>query len=209
MATPEKSTTPNTTDLPITIDTQDGDACPAGPLCQIVAKIRPSIPFAIAETGAVFGWYAMPDVIRSRPARTAAKVGLLGGILAAEAWRNRETLTYLREVWVGSLDESPSCEGCEEPTIPAPEDEATAPPSPNPALLLGAGLATVGATIAVAVAAERWLFRRGERGRARGITGAHTRQAAWLAALTGAVIIADEMLLSCQEQDECDSCCGQ
>lgn len=209
MTTPANAPSTSTTAAPIVVDTPDGAACPAGPLCETVGKIRPALPFALAEAGAVFGWYAMPDLIRNRPARTAAKLGLLSGILALEAWRSRDIISFTREVWAGSLDEAPSCEGCEEPTIPATEDDATAAPSPHPALLVGGGIAAATATIIGAVAAERWLFRRGERRRTQGIRAAHTRQAAWLAALSGAFIIADEMLLSCQEQNENASCCSK
>ena len=51
--------------------------------------------------------------------------------------------------------------------------------------IIGATLAVVGGSIAVAVLGEKFLFARGERRRAMGIRAAHTRQALALAALTG------------------------
>lgn len=180
-------------------------ACPAGPLCSVVAQLPETLPIAAAEAGAVFAWYSLPDVVRSRPLRTVAKVGLMGGILALEAWRNRETINYVRDVLAGDLDEDAACEECCEPAV----DALTVDEAPSPRALLLAGLAIpLGIASVTAVVGERWLFRRGERRRAAGVRNAHTRQAACLSGLTAAMVVADSLLFSGQmDEEESSSCC--
>lgn len=110
----------------------------------------------------VLAWYALPDVVRSRGVRGVVKTGLLGVTAAGAA--------MVPEIYPGA---------------------AASPPEPRveisrPALIAVAAGATVAATAAT-VWAEKAIFARGERRRARGVRWAHTPFALVLALGTAAL----------------------
>lgn len=103
-------------------------------------------------------WYAMPDLVRSRAARSVLKTGLLGAGLAA-SW----------------------------PKLPLDElDELLSDQVWGTREVIGAGLGVL-ATAAVVVVGEKAIYAFGERRRARGARLAHTLPAIGLAVVSGAL----------------------
>jgi hypothetical protein len=124
------------------------------------------LAFAGVAALTVLTWYALPDAVRSRRARTVIKAGLLGVTAAGAAMIPRVF----------------------------PEERQLKPDLridlPGPA---GAALA-VGATAVATVATiwfEKAIYARGERKRARGVRCAHTPAAAAMALATGAAALID------------------
>ncbi|HHU38183.1 MAG TPA: peptidase S9 [Propionibacterium sp.] len=113
-------------------------------------------------------WYALPDLVRSRGARTVLKLGLVGAGGAA---------------WVLARPEKPLPTGAQGPDTFDVLFEAI---RTEPATTLGLGAAIVGITAALTVAGEKAVFRFGERRRARGARGAHTVPALVLGVLGAA-----------------------
>ena len=127
-------------------------------------------------TGATVAWYALPDVVRSRPLRGLMKVGLLG----AMGW----SLVSL----MPEGDELPPYDDetdCSEEKTEDPLDGVTEAEPRELAVLAGAALGSAVLTVAV----ERWLFRRGEARRAQGTRFAHTRQGLALGALEAGLTV--------------------
>lgn len=121
-------------------------------------------------------YYALPDFLRRRPLRIAARVGCIAAITAIAT---HETTTRLND------DDTLT------PDAPAPENPES-PEDPGfpqkPIALAGmiaAGIAALAGSIALDVALERRIFARGERRRAAGVRLAHTRQALWIGPLSG------------------------
>lgn len=109
-----------------------------------------------------FAWYAMPDLIRSRGLRAALKTGLLAVTGAGTALVAREHAEQLNEIKdeISEVDHAPL-------------------------IVAGAVVLTAGLT----VAGERFIYRLGERRRARGRRLAHTVPALVLAGLTAASVL--------------------
>ena len=149
-------------------------SCP----CPLNLSITPTRAAGLAVgTGAPVAWYALPDVVRSRPLRGLMKVGLLG----AMGW----SLVSL----MPEGDELPPYDDetdCSEEKTEDPLDGVTEAEPRELAVLAGAVLGSAVVTVAV----ERWLFRRGERRRAAGVRLAHTRQGLALGALEAAATVA-------------------
>lgn len=121
-------------------------------------------------------YYALPDFLRRRPLRIAARVGCIAAITAIAT---HETTTRLND------DDTLT------PDAPAPENPES-PEDPGfpqkPIALAGmiaAGIAALAGSIALDAALERKIFARGERRRAAGVRLAHTRQALWIGPLSG------------------------
>lgn len=148
-------------------------SCP----CPLNLSMTPTRAAGLAVgTGATIAWYALPDVVRSRPLRGLVKVGLLG----AMGW----SLVSL----MPEGDELPPYDDetdCSEEKTDDPLDGVTEAEPRELAVLAG----TVLGSAVVTVAVERWLFRRGERRRAQGVRFAHTRQGLVLGALEAAVTV--------------------
>lgn len=124
------------------------------------------LAFAGVSALTVLTWYALPDAVRSRPARMLIKAGLLavtaaGVAMIPQVYPDAERLT-------------------KEPVIDLP-------PSAKTALLVGTGLVAVAGTIW----GEKAIYARGERVRADGVRCAHTPAAAALALATGAFALVD------------------
>lgn len=148
-------------------------SCP----CPLNLSMTPTRAAGLAVgTGATVAWYALPDVVRSRPLRGLMKVGLLG----AMGW----SLVSL----MPEGDELPPYDDetdCSQEKTDDPLDGVTEAEPRELAVLAGAVLGSAVVTVAV----ERWLFRRGERRRAQGARFAHTRQGLVLGALEAAVTV--------------------
>ena len=146
-------------------------SCP----CSCPFKDNPTRTVGLAVgAGATLAWYALPDVVRSRPLRGLVKVGLLG----ARGW----SLVSL----MPEGDELPPYDDetdCSEEKTDDPLDGVTEAEPRELAVLAG----TVLGSAVVTVAVERWLFRRGERRRAQGARFAHTRQGLALGGLEAAL----------------------
>lgn len=149
-------------------------SCP----CPLNLSITPTRAAGLAvSTGATIAWYALPDVVRSRPLRGLVKVGLLG----AMGW----SLVSL----MPEGDELPPYDDemdCSEAKTEDPLDGVTEAEPRELAVLAGAVLGSAVVTVAV----ERWLFRRGERRRAAGVRLAHTRQGLALGVLEAVATVA-------------------
>ncbi|WP_265520242.1 hypothetical protein [Oerskovia flava] len=155
---------------------------------------HPVDPRAIAITGlTTLAWYAVPDVVRHRGARALLKTGVLvaGGVLSTtstiEGRRAREAFGSLRE----TLPADPTAD----PAVSVPEREEPDADTtgrgretgPSPVAIGAATLGVVAGSVALAVAGEKWLYRRGERLRARGTRLPHTRVALASAVVAGAL----------------------
>ena len=146
-------------------------SCP----CPLNLSMTPTRAAGLAVgTGATVAWYALPDVVRSRPLRGLMKVGLLG----AMGW----SLVSL----MPEGDELPPYDDetdCSQEKTDDPLDGVTEAEPRELAVLAGAVLGSAVVTVAV----ERWLFRRGEARRAQGTRFAHTRQGLALGGLEAAL----------------------
>ena len=114
-----------------------------------------------AAAGALLtlAWYAMPDVVRSRPLRTALKVALLAG---GAAWVVPFVKLYRDEIVELLVDRDWS--GRE--------------------IAIGTGALAAGTGLTVA--AEKAIFGYGERRRGRDVQLAHTAPALVMALMAGA-----------------------
>lgn len=132
-----------------------------------------------AALAGAFGlaWYALPDVVRCRTARVAAKTGLIAAFVAGEMAFN------VRDEPVPTQAEADEVARRRTPENPLPEVDLS-----NPGVI-AAGAALLAAGTALTVWGEKALFRRGERRRAEGVKWAHTRQAIPLAAAAAAAML--------------------
>ncbi|HSN43894.1 MAG TPA: hypothetical protein VLR88_07535 [Propionibacteriaceae bacterium] len=124
------------------------------------------LAFAGASFLTVLTWYALPDAVRSRPARTVIKTGLLG-------------VTAVGTAMIPQV-------------FPAANNPASKPRVDLPAPAMAA-LGVAGAALATAatVWGEKVVFAFGERRRAAGVRCAHTPAALALAVATGAAAVVD------------------
>jgi hypothetical protein len=124
------------------------------------------LAFAGVSALTVLTWYALPDAVRSRPARAVIKVGLLG-LSAAGVAMIPQVFPEARRLKL-------------EPGIDLPRPAVAA-------LAVGATAVATGGTIWL----EKAIYARGERIRARGVRCAHTPAAAAMALATGAAALVD------------------
>ena len=129
------------------------------------------LAFAGVSALTVLTWYALPDAVRSRPARAVIKVGLLG-LSAAGVAMIPQVFPEARRLKL-------------EPGIDLPGPAVAA-------LAVGATAVATGGTIWL----EKAIYARGERIRARGVRCAHTPAAAAMALATGAAALVDWTKLS-------------
>jgi hypothetical protein len=124
------------------------------------------LAFAGVAALTVLTWYALPDGVRSRRARTVIKAGLLG-VTAAGAAMIPQVFPEERQL--------------------KPDLRIDLPGPARAALAVGAtAVATVGT-----IWFEKAIYARGERKRARGVRCAHTPAAAAMALATGAAALVD------------------
>jgi hypothetical protein len=134
------------------------------------ARARAAIVSGITTTA----YYASPDLVRSRTARAWIKAACLGAAFAA-------SLPDLRTLRA-ARDADP------EPVAPTGTSDAIAP---SRRVVLATTASVVGG-LALMVATERWIFRRGEVRAAAGVPLAHTRPAVVLGLITAALAVLPE-----------------
>lgn len=115
---------------------------------------------ALVSGAATAAYYATPDVIASRAARGWSKAGLMAVIAATSVPESRAALEQIRRA-----------------RRDVAEVTADADPMPVGAkVVAGAvGAVAVVGVVAGVVAAERWIFRRGQARSAAGARWPHTR----------------------------------
>lgn len=181
---------------------------------------RSVIRTTAATTAFVVGWYALPDYVRSKTARTILKTAGLAAFAAlgireareGDAWQ--ETVAAVRGG--GTPPWKQTDQAVAEPRAAAARqvtDDVTAasdapvssgwvpdtaptlaPDGPDRttrvAALAGAGLVVVGSSV-LTVVVEKRVFRRNEARAARGLRLPHTRSALLFGALTALVAVPD------------------
>ncbi|OKL54142.1 hypothetical protein BSZ39_05635 [Bowdeniella nasicola] len=126
--------------------------------------LRRNLPLTLGIGAGTFAYYALPDVVRSRTARGLLKTGLVAGMTAAY---------FATDL---SKENQEACEEASNGVM----DRLSEVPMP----LVATGIiGSLAASIAVTVWVEKSIFARGERRRAAGVRGAHTRQAIGLGVL--------------------------
>ncbi|MFB8227469.1 hypothetical protein [Cellulosimicrobium sp. NPDC055967] len=184
---------------------------------------RSADPRTVAIAGlATVAWYAVPDVVRPRWARALAKtaVATAGAVLTVtsttEGREAREGARSLRDAVraagavADDLDAAPSAgtgstRGSDPADPTAREDNRYAPdrdePTPVPPGVVAAGaVGGVALATTLAVAGEKWVYRRGERLRARGVRLPHTRVGLALGALAVALAAAEPLLWNAEDR---------
>lgn len=129
-----------------------------------------NVPLAVATGVLTTAWYALPDVVRSRPLRAVLKTCLAGG--GGAAW------------WVLRQTSAPE---------PGPDvyDEVIHAVNRAPGRALAIGAVALGGGTALSVAGEKALFALGERRRARGVRWAHTLPALGWGVVAGVATLPD------------------
>ena len=122
--------------------------------------------FAGASALTALTWYALPDAVRSRPARGAIKAGLLG-VTAFGAMKIPDVVPEAKRL------------------KPEPRVDLPVP------MMIAWGIGAAAAATAGTVWSEKAIFAYGERRRARGVRCAHTPMALALAVLSGASALVD------------------
>ncbi|GAB2474686.1 hypothetical protein GCM10027030_06250 [Luteococcus sediminum] len=125
---------------------------------------------ALAAASTVFAWYALPDVVRSRAVRGWAKTALIAGCVG--------TVVATDD---GSIDPRRAQQAMEKADLG----------DIVPWMVAVGGVLLAGST-ALSVVVEKKIFARGERRRAAGVRGAHTRLAVVAAVVTGLLSLVDE-----------------
>jgi hypothetical protein len=125
-------------------------------------------------------YYASPDVVRSRRARAWLKGGLMTGLalVSLAEWRTAQQRAAQERRPVA-----------DEPTEETTEEEAGSLSTRQQVALGGVGAAALAGSVVAVVAAERWVFARGERRRAAGKRLAHTAPALAMGALSAALTL--------------------
>ncbi|GED10791.1 hypothetical protein [Cellulosimicrobium cellulans] len=174
---------------------------------------RVADPRTVAIAGlSTVAWYAVPDVVRPRWARALAKtaIGTAAVVLTftstTEGTEAREGVRSLRdaarEAGAAVADATPgptTTDGApREDNTWATTDDGTAP--------VPAGVAVAGTAAGLAlattlvVAGEKWVYRRGERLRDRGVRLPHTRVGLVVGALAVALAAAEPLLWNAEER---------
>ena len=157
---------------------------------------------SVAITGlTTLAWYAVPDVVEPRWARALAKAGVLAGGLAlglaatsegrAAVDGVRGVRDELRDLRAAEEGDGQGDAGAEDEDNVLLADPDGADPVPDPVVVGAAAAGVVALVATVAVAGEKWAYRRGERWRERGLRLPHTRVGVVLGALAAAVTALD------------------
>ncbi|WP_426310697.1 hypothetical protein [Cellulosimicrobium sp. E-16] len=175
---------------------------------------RSADPRTVAIAGLMtVAWYAVPDVVRPRWARALAKtaVGTAGVVLTltstAEGIEARDGVRALRDAAraAGPDHTEPAGAPADRPADAVGEDNAYVPdhdeatPVP-PAVVAGGAVAGLALATTLVVAGEKWVYRRGERLRARGVRLPHTRVGLVLGALAVALAAAEPHLWNAEDR---------
>ncbi|WP_069385463.1 hypothetical protein [Cellulosimicrobium cellulans] len=166
-------------------------------------------PAALVTAGATtLAWYAVPDVVGPRWARALAKtaVSAAGAVLTvratAEGREAQEAVRSARAAVRVAADTSDGATADGPGTADATDDDA--PSSARPAVLVLAGVGAVAVSTALAVAGEKWVHRRGERLRARGVRFPHTRVGLAMAVVAVALTAVEPYLRRTDEGETAD-----
>lgn len=150
------------------------------------ARLRP----ALMVGAMTIAYYASPDAVSSRPLRGAVKAVLAGGITAVsiDDWRrDRAAARAAAESGSDAVESELDVTGDEELTT---AELIRRMPAGKGAALAGVAGGAMAASILVTVAAERWIFRRGQARAAAGTPLAHTLPALlWGGIAAGAMLI--------------------
>ena len=179
---------------------------------------RSVIRTTAATTAFVVGWYALPDYMRSKTARTVLKTAGLAAFAALgirdmrhdDTWQ--KTVATVRgtgtprwklsdQAFEGSRSAQAAPDGTLASDAPAGEGTGTqtTPSTVAPdgmdrttqvAALAGAGLVLVGSSV-LTVVVEKKVFHRNEARATRGVRLPHTRSALLFGALTALVAVPD------------------
>lgn len=174
---------------------------------------RVADPRTVAIAGlSTVAWYAVPDVVRPRWARALAKTAVATAAVVltftstTEGTEAREGLRSLRdaarEADADGADATPgttTADGAprEDNTWATADDDTTPVPAGVAVAGTAAGLAL--ATTLVVVG-EKWVYRRGERLRDRGVRLPHTRVGLAVGALAVALAAAEPLLWNAGER---------
>ncbi|GIG30461.1 hypothetical protein [Cellulomonas marina] len=134
------------------------------------------IAIALLTGVATTAYYATPDLIRSRTARGWTKAGIAALLTASSIPEFRRGRAAARERWEREESRTPAQLLAE---VPASRKAAGA----------GAAALLLGGSVALTVAGERWMYRRGERRAAVGVAWAHTRGGVLAGLLAGALAL--------------------
>lgn len=169
---------------------------------------RSVIRTTAATTAFVVGWYALPDYVRSKPARTILKTAGLAAFAALGIRDLRHDDTWQQTVatvrgggtppWKRTdqaLAEPRTAPGASTGPGETPAPASTLAPdetdrTAQAAALAGAGLVVLGSSV-LTVVVEKRVFRRNEARAARGLRLPHTRSALLFGALTALVAVPD------------------
>ncbi len=161
------------------------------------------------NTLSTFSWYALPDYLRSRKSRSGIKILLLAGEVswgwftnvipslrigfqgagnegceghkgACECHRDAEAGKTENIQQGESAEENNSCGCCDPVNVAENEEEDTVNTIPAPVAFTFAAF-----LLSLIFLGEKLIFSRGEKGRQAGQRYAHTKQAMWLAIVTG------------------------
>lgn len=177
---------------------------------ELLTQNPSALSSAAITAGEIFAWYAMPDVVRSRALRVLLKTGLTANFIRRSffAPEGEATITgpwaSTEDPWASSDEDACSSDECAEESdmVDVARSVLENPRKYLPMLATGAGIVTAAAL--ASCAAERWIFRSGERRRARGLRMAHTRLALPLAACAFVADIAIDVALSEVDAQESD-----
>lgn len=156
---------------------QDGDGHQNG--CMIAQPTPVRARAALVTGTATATYYATPDLIASRTARGWAKAGLTAVAVAA-------SVPELRETWALARDRQELDGG----TLPSAVFSSL--PAGSKAVAVGFVAAVLTGSVASVVAAERWIFRRGQARAASGKRLPHTGPALLYGALAGGLWLLPE-----------------
>jgi hypothetical protein len=177
-------------------------------MTQDVPTTRRAVDPASLVTAAAttLAWYAVPDVVGPRWARALAKTAIsaAGAVLTvrvtAEGREAREAVRSVRDA-VRAAGEEAAAGGdartADGTTVGATDAAAGGDGGPSrvpPAVLALAGAGAVAGSAALVVAGEKWVYRRGERLRTRGLRLPHTRVGLVMAAVAVALTVAEPYL---------------
>lgn len=154
-----------------TASTTTASTTPTAPhLGPLAPRIRPAL-----LTGAMtVAYYASPDVVRHRTLRGVVKTALVGGITAVsfDDWKRDRAAAAEAEANAAHAETDAAAQADEE-QVPTAELLRRLPARKGATLAAVAGGA-MAASIAVTVAAERWIHRRGQARAAAGSRLPHT-----------------------------------
>ena len=147
------------------------------------------------NTLSTFYWYALPDYLRSRKSRSGIKILLLAGEVA---WGWITSVIPSLRIGLHNTDNE-GCAGrrgaCECHRDAENEEEDTVNTIPAPVAFTFAAF-----LLSIIFLGEKLIFSRGEKRRQAGRRYAHTKQAIWIAIITGILSAITETLPESEDE---------